>query len=167
MLRAIAALNTLMHDPADVLRFTVASIEVTPNTSNSVAGKVRFTIDFRHPDDAVLQARGNAIAGVIQAAMQRCKATITERFHAVPVDFQPEVPAAVERAARAQGLRALRMPSGAFHDAQFLVPLCPTGMLFVPCRAGVSHHPAEYASPEALANGARVLAQALLELADQ
>ena len=167
MLRAIAALNTLMHDPADVLRFTVASIEVHPNTSNSVAGNVRFTIDFRHPDNAVLQARGNAIEGVIQASMHRCRATVTERFHAVPVDFGPEVPAAVERAARAQGLRSLRMPSGAFHDAQFMVPLCPTGMLFVPCRGGISHHPSEYATPEALANGARVLAQALAELANQ
>jgi N-carbamoyl-L-amino-acid hydrolase len=165
MLRAIAALNTLMHDPADILRFTVASIEVHPNTSNSVAGNVRFTIDFRHPDNAVLQARGNAVEGVIQAALQRCRATVTERFHAGPVEFQPEVPAAVERAARAQGLKALRMASGAFHDAQFMVPLCPTGMLFVPCRDGVSHHPSEYATPAALAAGARVLAQALAELA--
>lgn len=167
MLRAITALNTLMHDPADVLRFTVASIEVLPNTSNSVAGVARFTIDFRHPDNAVLQARGNAILGVIQAAVRDCAVTLTERFHAVPANFDPLVPAAVEAAARAQGLRALRMPSGAFHDAQFLVPLCPTGMIFVPCRAGVSHHPSEYATPEALAAGTRVLAQVLADLANR
>lgn len=167
MLRAITALNTLMHDPADVLRFTVASIEVQPNTSNSVAGLARFTIDFRHPDNAVLQARGNAIAGVIQAAVRNCTVTLTERFHAVPAHFDPLVPDAVEAAAKAQGLRALRMPSGAFHDAQFLVPVCPTGMIFVPCRAGVSHHPAEYATPEALAAGTRVLAQVLADLANR
>jgi len=167
MLRAITALNALMHDPADVLRFTVASIEVQPNTSNSVAGLVRFTIDFRHPDDAVLQARGNAIEGVIQAAVRDCAVTVTERFHARPADFGALVPDAVEAAARAQGLRHRRMPSGAFHDAQFLVPVCPTGMIFVPCRAGVSHHPAECATPGALAAGTRVLAQVLADLANR
>lgn len=167
MLRAITALNALMHDPTDVLRFTVAHIEVEPNTSNSVAAVARFTIDFRHPDNAVLQARGNAIEGVIQSALRTCTARVTERFHAVPTDFAPLVPDAVEAAARAQGLRALRLPSGAFHDAQFIHPLCPTGMIFVPCRAGVSHHPAEYAEPPALAAGARVLAQVLADLANR
>lgn len=165
MVRAITALNALMHDPADVLRFTVGRIEVSPNTSNSVADRVRFTIDFRHPDNAVLQARGNAIPGVVQAAVARCGVTVEERFHATPVEFQPLVPDAVGRAAAAQGLRAMRMPSGAFHDAQFMVPLCPTGMIFVPCRKGVSHHPSEYAEPAQLAAGARVLAQVLADLA--
>lgn len=167
MVRAIDALNGLMHDPTDVLRFTVAHIEVEPNTSNSVAAVARFTIDFRHPDDAVLQARGNAIEGVIQSALRTCTAQVTERFHAIPTDFAPLVPDAVEAAARAQGLRAVRLPSGAFHDAQFIHPLCPTGMIFVPCRAGVSHHPAEYAEPAALAAGTRVLAQVLADLANR
>ncbi len=166
MVRAIAALNVLMHDPLDVLRFTVARIEVSPNTSNSVAGSVRFSIDLRHPDNAVLRARGNAIEGVLQAAMTSCTATLTESFNAAPVVFQPEVPAAIERAALAQGLNAVRMPSGAFHDAQFMVPLCPTGMIFVPSRNGISHHPAEYTDPEQLAAGARVLAAVLADLAN-
>ncbi|MCU0888225.1 MAG: Zn-dependent hydrolase [Rubritepida sp.] len=167
MVRAITALNALMHDPKDVLRFTVASIEVHPNTSNSVAGRVAFTIDFRHPDNAVLQARGNAIEGVIQSAVRDCTVRLTERFHATPVAFDPMITGAVEAAARAQGLRAMRLPSGAFHDSQFMVPLCPTGMIFVPCRAGVSHHPSEYATSEALAAGTRVLAQVLADLANR
>ena len=164
-LRAITALNGLMRDPTDVLRFTVARMEVFPNSSNSVADLVRFSIDFRHPDRAVVLARGNAIEGVIQAALTTCTAQVHERFHAMPTDFQPLVPDAVERAAQAQGLGSLRMPSGAFHDAQFMVPLCPTGMIFVPCRDGVSHNPAEYSAPDQLAAGTRVLAQVLAELA--
>jgi N-carbamoyl-L-amino-acid hydrolase len=165
MLRAVTALNALMADPSDVLRFTVGRIEVSPNTSNSVADRVRFTIDFRHPDAAVLTARGDAIPGVVQAALRDCAATVTERFHALPVAFPPRVPDAVERAAARLGLSRLRMPSGAFHDAQFLVPVCPTGMIFIPCRAGVSHHPSEFAEPSAVAAGIRVLAAALLDLA--
>lgn len=164
-LRAIAALNTLMHDPADVLRFTVGSVKVKPDTSNSVAREFVFTIDFRHPDAEVLRARGDAIAGVVQAALTSCTARVHERFSALPADFGPTVPDAVERAARALGLSAIRLPSGAFHDAQFLVPVCPTGMIFIPCRGGVSHHPSEYATEEACANGARVLALTLVDLA--
>jgi N-carbamoyl-L-amino-acid hydrolase len=88
-----------------------------------------------------------------------------ERFNARPVEFHPAVVGAVERAAERQGFSALRMPSGAFHDAQFMVPLCPTGMVFVPCRKGISHNPAEYSDPAQLAKGTRVLAQVLAELA--
>ena len=163
--RAMAALNALMRDPTDVLRFTVARVEVFPNASNSVADLVRFSIDFRHPDNAVLQARGNAIEGVIQSALLHCTAQVFERFHATPAVFDPLVVDGVERAARAQGLGFARMPSGAFHDAQFMIPLCPTGMIFVPCRGGVSHNPAEYSAPDQLAAGTRVLAQVLAELA--
>ncbi|MFQ3622871.1 MAG: hydantoinase/carbamoylase family amidase, partial [Acetobacteraceae bacterium] len=108
-LRAIAALNTLMHDPADVLRFTVGSVKVKPDTSNSVAREVVFTIDFRHPDAEVLRARGDAIAGVVQAALTSCTARVQERFSAMPADFGPTVPDAVERAARALGLSAMRL----------------------------------------------------------
>lgn len=165
MVRAIAALNALMDDPTDVLRFTVAKIEVEPNSSNSVAERVRFTIDFRHPDAAVLTARGDAIAATIRDAVRHCAVTVTERFHALPVEFDARVTGAVERAAAAQGLGAVRMPSGAFHDAQFMVPLCPSGMIFVPSRKGISHNPAEYSSAEQLAKGTRVLAQVLAELA--
>jgi N-carbamoyl-L-amino-acid hydrolase len=166
MVRAINALNALMDDPTDVLRFTVGRIEVSPNTSNSVADRVRFTIDFRHPAKELLLARGDAIEPTIRGAVRDCGVTVTERFHALPVEFDPLVTGAVERATAAQGLSTLRMPSGAFHDAQFMVPVCPTGMLFVPCRKGISHNPAEYSEPAQLARGARVLAQALAELAN-
>ncbi len=165
MLRAITALNALMRDPKDVLRFTVGRIVVEPNTSNSVANRASFTIDFRHPDAAVLLARGDAVLGTVQAAVRDAGVTVQETFHALPVAFDAGVVAAVERAAVAQGLGHMRMPSGAFHDAQFVVPVCPTGMLFVPCRDGISHNPAEYSTSGQLAAGTRVLTQALVELA--
>jgi N-carbamoyl-L-amino-acid hydrolase len=60
----------------------------------------------------------------------------------------------------------MRMPSGAFHDALFAVPVCPTGMIFVPCRNGVSHNPAEYSSSGQLQAGTRVLTEALVDLAN-
>jgi N-carbamoyl-L-amino-acid hydrolase len=165
MVRAIVALNALMHDPKDVLRFTVGRIVVEPNTSNSVADRASFTIDFRHPDKDVLGSRGDAVAGVVQAAVRDAGVTVRETFHALPVEFSPVVIEAVERAANEQSLSRMRLPSGAFHDAQFVVPVCPTGMIFVPCRRGISHNPAEYSEPSQLAAGTRVLTQTLVELA--
>jgi beta-ureidopropionase / N-carbamoyl-L-amino-acid hydrolase len=166
MFRAAEALNALMHDPSDVLRFTVGRIEVSPNTSNSVADRVRFTVDFRHPSAAVLRERGDAIERTVRAAVRDCGVSVAERFTAQPVEFDPLVVGAVERAAAAQGFSTLAMPSGAFHDAQFIVPLCPTGMIFVPSRKGISHNPAEHSEPAQLAKGTRVLAQVLAELAE-
>jgi N-carbamoyl-L-amino-acid hydrolase len=165
MVRAIGALNELMHDPDDVLRFTVGRIVVEPNTSNSVANRASFTIDFRHPDKAVLLARGDAVERTVRQTVRNAGVTVQETFHALPVEFAPVVVDAVERAAAAQGCGHMRLPSGAFHDAQFVVPVCPTGMIFVPCRNGVSHNPAEYSTPSQLAAGTRVLAQTLGELA--
>jgi N-carbamoyl-L-amino-acid hydrolase len=166
MLRAVAALNALTADPTDTLRFTVARVEVSPNTSNSVANRVRFTIDLRHPDEAVLRAKGDAILATIQAAVRDCDVALLENFHAMPVVFDPMVTGAVAEAAAAEGLRHRAIPSGAFHDAQFVVPVCPTGMIFVPSRRGISHNPAEYSSPAQLAAGARVLMRTLAALAE-
>ncbi len=165
MVRAIAALNVLMHDPEDVLRFTVGRITVSPNTSNSVAAKAVFSIDLRHPDPAVLRARGNAVEGVIQAAVRDVSVSVQETFHALPVLFDSGIISAVERAAGQEKLRCTRLASGAFHDAQFAVKLAPTGMIFVPCRKGISHNPAEYSSPDQLWAGTRVLTRVLTELA--
>jgi N-carbamoyl-L-amino-acid hydrolase len=75
--------------------------------------------------------------------------------------------AAIERAARRLGLGHMRLTSGAFHDANFVADLAPTGMIFVPCAKGISHSPAESARPEDLAAGARVLAATLVELAGE
>jgi N-carbamoyl-L-amino-acid hydrolase len=148
-----------------VLRFTVGRIVVEPNTSNSVANRVSFTIDFRHPDKTVLINRGDAIAGVVRAAVRDADVSVQETFHALPVEFAPVVIDTVENVAKKQNCKSMRLPSGAFHDAQFVVPICPTGMIFVPCRKGISHNPAEYSDPGQLAAGTRVLTEALEGLA--
>ena len=165
-IRAINALNRLTHDPDDVLRFTVGRMTVSPNSSNSVAGRVIFTIDLRHPDADMLRARGDAIAETVRAAAVSTSVTVTELFNAMPTVFDPLVVGAVEHAAAAEGVAHRRMPSGAFHDAQFAAGVCPAGMLFVPCREGISHNVAEYAAPDDLAAGTRVLARTLLALAN-
>ena len=131
--RAINALNGLMTDPSDRLRFTIGSLTVEPGSSNSVAGRAQFTIDLRHPDAAVLRERGDAVEDATRAAVgSSADVAVTETFTAPPLEFDPAVAATIISAAEALGLHWTAMPSGAFHDAQLIASVCPTGMIFVP-----------------------------------
>ena len=163
--RAISALSAAMEDPADVLRFTVGHMVVSPNASNSVADMVVFSIDLRHPDGVFLTERGDAIASIVAGAMTSCTATIHEGFNAQPVLFASSVIEAIEQAAANALISHMRLASGAFHDAQFVSGVAPSGMIFVPCHNGISHNPAEFSSAAQLAAGTQVLANALLALA--
>lgn len=166
MHRAIAALNALMADPDDVVRFTVGRIEVEPNSPNAVADKARFTIDFRHPDRAVLEQRGNAVEEAVRKAAEPCRAEVRPSLFSDPTHFPEPIVAIIEQAARDLDFGVMRLPSGAFHDALFASQICPTAMIFVPSRNGLSHHPDEYTAPEHMAAGTQVLAATLVDLAN-
>lgn len=161
----ITALQELMHDEADQVRFTVGRIVVEPNSPNTVPAKVTFSIDFRHPEAAVLAARGGRVEAVCRRCAGSCAVTVTETFNRQPCVFPDAIVGTIENAARHLGIRHMRLASGAFHDANFITELCPTGMIFVPCEKGISHSPAENARPEDLVAGARVLAATLVDLA--
>ncbi len=163
--RMITALEELMHDGDDHVRFTVGRFDVTPNSPNTVPEEVLFSIDFRHPDGTVLERKGDRIADICKRYAGDCEVSVTETFNRAPSIFPSELVATLERAAKTLDIGYQRMPSGAFHDANFLAEICPTAMLFVPCERGISHNPAENAKPEDLAAGARVLTAAMVELA--
>lgn len=163
----INALHELTRDPADVLRFTVGRMLVTPNSTNSVASHVLFSVDMRHPDPAVIDRLGRAVEPLAIKAAKQCKVKVTPTLHDDPCVFDPQIVGAVENAAHELGLPNMRIASGASHDAMYMARICPTGMIFVPCEKGVSHNEAENAKPEDLAAGAKVLAATLLELANR
>ena len=163
----VAALERHMHDPADVVRFTVGRFECKPGSPNTVPGHVHFTIDFRHPDAAVLARLGDGIAKVAAAAAGPCKVEVARITDVPPTVFDPRIVDLVRAQATALGLSNMDMPSGAGHDAMHVAPFCPSGMIFVPCERGVSHNEAEAATPADLAAGARVLVEALHALADE
>ena len=164
---AINALHELTRDTGDTLRFTVGRMLVTPNSPNSVASHVLFSVDVRHPDRATIARLGEAVEPTVRKAVRNCSVKVTPTLHDDPCTFDPAVVECVERAAQALKLPYRRMPSGASHDAMYMARVCPTGMIFVPCERGISHNEAENARPEDLAAGARVLAAALLELANR
>ena len=162
----VSALEQLMADPADTVRFTVGRFEVQPGSPNTVPGRVHFTIDFRHPDTAVLAERGDRIADVAARHAKGCTVTVTEISRVAPTVFAPQVIDLVRDCAMQLGYQHMDMPSGAGHDAMHVARIAPSGMIFVPCWRGISHNEAENATPADLAAGARVLAEALASLAN-
>jgi N-carbamoyl-L-amino-acid hydrolase len=163
----VQALQELMEDPTDTVRFTIGRFEVMPGSPNTVPGRVLFTIDFRHPEDEVIARLGDQVEPICKALAGPCGVTVTETSRHPSTWFDKEIVDMVARATDTLSLPKMELFSGAGHDARCLQPLCPTGMIFVPCAGGVSHNEAEDASPSDLAAGARVLASVLRELADK
>jgi N-carbamoyl-L-amino-acid hydrolase len=161
----IQALQELSRDATDTVRFTVGRMLVTPNSPNSVASHVLFSVDIRHPDPATIDRLGNAVVPAATKAAAPCAVKVTPTLHDDPCVFDPNVVGAIERASNELGVPSMRLTSGASHDAMYMARVCPTAMIFVPCEKGVSHNEAENAKPADLAAGARVLTAALLELA--
>jgi N-carbamoyl-L-amino-acid hydrolase len=163
----IQALQELTRDATDTVRFTVGRMLVTPNSPNSVASHVLFSVDIRHPDPATIDRLGNAVVPAATKAAAPCAVKVTPTLHDDPCVFDPNVVGAIERASNELGVPSMRLTSGASHDAMYMARICPTAMIFVPCEKGVSHNEAENAKPADLAAGARVLVEVLEELANR
>jgi len=166
-LRIAHAMYEATTDKDDMLRFTIGRVDVGPGSPNTVPGRTTFTIDMRHPDDAVLEAHEKKLKEIVAIKAAPCTAGI-ERVTAVPpTNFDPMVIDMVRAKTNALRLTNMDMPSGAGHDAMHIAHLCPTGMIFVPCERGISHNEIENATPQDLAAGARVLVEVLTELANR
>jgi len=146
-------------------RFTVGRFQVQPGVPNTIPGHVHFTIDFRHPDAERLGELGDAVASICREHAGPCEVTVEAEPASPPIQFAPSIVALLDRAARAEGVEPLQLMSGATHDAKWLSTVAPAGMLFIPCKDGISHNEAESAEPAHLEIGARVLQRALRELA--
>jgi N-carbamoyl-L-amino-acid hydrolase len=147
---------------------TVGVCEVFPGAVNSIPSRARIEVDIRDID----QARRDSVlervlaAGKEIAARRRVKVD-TKLVNADPPALcDPTVVAALTAACENHGLSFDRMISRAYHDSLFISRIAPVSMVFIPCRGGVSHRPDEYSSPEAIANGTLVLAEALARLAE-
>ncbi len=156
--RAATALDALTGDPADIARFTIGRFVVSPNAPSVVPDRVQFSIDLRHPDGDALRRLGDALAAAIATAAAPCTALTEELSTAWPSLFDAGLRADLARLA---GDAAMPLLSMAGHDARFLAALCPTAMIFIPCAAGVTHHPAESITPEHALAGAQLTAAAI------
>jgi N-carbamoyl-L-amino-acid hydrolase len=146
---------------------TVGWLQVHPGAVNSIASRVQFKIDIRDIDgtnrDVVLESMRTAVDDI---ASKRNVVIDWRILNAdPPARTDPRIVSAIERSADTLGLGWQSMISRAYHDSLFMARLAPTGMIFIPCRGGVSHRPDEYSSPEEIRAGVETLALTLAELA--
>jgi N-carbamoyl-L-amino-acid hydrolase len=166
-LAIVQALQDTIWDDADEVRFTIGMFTVTANAPSVVPGRVVFSIDLRHNDAETVRRRGALVPTVCQQSRVRCDVVVTRLLHDAPLQFPAQTRARIRDAAERLELSHMELPSPAGHDARYLHYACPTGMIFIPCKNGVSHNEAEsIEAPDAEA-GARVLADVVFELADQ
>ncbi|WP_321812458.1 Zn-dependent hydrolase [Burkholderia sp. BCC1985] len=165
--RVVDLVNRIGLDHAPFGCATVGMMQVHPNSRNVIPGRVFFTVDFRHPDDAVLAKMDAALRdGVARIAGEIGLETELEQiFYYEPVAFDPACVAAVRDAAERFGYSHRDIVSGAGHDACYLAQVAPTSMVFVPCVDGISHNEIEDATPAWIEAGANVLLHAMLSRA--
>ncbi|WP_445503105.1 Zn-dependent hydrolase [Microvirga sp. G4-2] len=153
----------LEHSPSAV--GTVGLVEVKPNSRNVIPGHVFFTVDFRHPDDAVLEVMEGKLMSAVPAMAKEIglEFSVEKVWDSPAVRFDPECISAVRTGTEKAGFLSRDMVSGAGHDAAYIARVAPTTMIFVPCEGGLSHNEAESTTFEECAAGAQVLLNAVLE----
>ncbi|MGH7046935.1 MAG: Zn-dependent hydrolase [Stellaceae bacterium] len=167
--RMIDAVNRIGQTNAPDARATVGFVQVSPNSRNTIPGRVFLTVDFRHPDDTVLTRMDHALrraCAEAAAASGGLEVAVEEFWHFAPTPFDPALVLAVRDAAAAQGYPHQDIISGAGHDAVYMTRIAPSAMVFVPCKDGISHNEIEDADPGDLAAGCNVLLNALLDRAE-
>ncbi|HEU4843768.1 MAG TPA: Zn-dependent hydrolase [Burkholderiaceae bacterium] len=148
-------------------RGTVGMVQVFPNSRNVIPGEVKFSIDLRNVNDELL----DTMHGEMLAFVERTRAetglgiTIERVSYYPPCPFHPDCVGAVRRATEKLGYTTMDVVSGAGHDAIYAARLAPAGMIFVPCKDGISHNEIEDAKAEHLEAGCNVLLHAMLERA--
>ena len=163
--RLIERIEAIAREHAPDAVGTVGLIENRPNSRNVIPGEVFFTIDFRHPDEKILDAMEAELRAALAAILTPMRLSYDEAriWASPPVKFSAELIDCVRVGAAEAGLTSRDMISGAGHDAAYIARVAPATMIFVPCRGGISHNEAESTSPEECAAGAQVLLNAVLE----
>lgn len=158
-----AALSTGVIDTVA----TTGICDVFPGAVNSVPSRVTLEIDVRD----VEAERRNVVLSLIDQSSQTVakKRGVSARVELLnadpPAQCSPRIIEALVQSCAAENCTYKRMISRAYHDSLFMARVAAVGMLFIPCREGVSHRPDEYASPESIGDGVRVLATSLARLA--
>ena len=163
--RMVDAIDTMAHDLPPFAVATVGLIENSPNSRNVIPGDVFFTVDMRHPDDAVLQQMEDRLRADLERILTPLGLVYEERciWSSPAVKFAPELIDCVRIGAHKSGYTTKDMVSGAGHDAAFIARIAPTTMIFAPCLNGISHNEAESSTLEECAAGTQTMLNAVLE----
>src|SRR5262245_43104440 len=146
---------------------TVGRLDVRPNSRAVVPGEVALIVDIRDPNDARIDAIDAAVRDEIRSIADgaRVDSEVGIAVEYPSVTFDADCGDAIRRACERLGLRSATVVSGAAHDAMSIARIAPSQLVFIPCRDGISHHPAEYASPDQVGAGCDAVLHAVLERA--
>ena len=163
--RLIDRIDAIAREHAPDAVGAVGLIENKPNSRNVVPGEVFFSIDFRHPEDRVLDIMESKLRQSLAELLPPLRLTYKEEriWNSPAVKFAPELIECVRIGTQKADYASRDMISGAGHDAAYVARVAPTTMIFVPCAGGISHNEAESTSFEECAAGAQVLLNAVLE----
>ena len=154
----VLAVERIAAAESDVVG-TVGRIEALPGAINVIPGRVRFSVDVRAPTDderaRALEAMRAAFAGI--GERRGLAVELTPVWEAKTARCASWLQKQIAEAIEAEGIPVRRLPSGAGHDGMAMIGVADIGMLFVRCKGGVSHNPAEAISEEDAGIGARVL----------
>ena len=145
---------------------TVGVVEVTPGAMNVIPGGVKLGVDIR----SISKVARNSVVTLVKefiditAEKRGLSYTIETIAQDHPVEMHPAMIREIEEAVKSVGVEYMTMPSGAGHDAMHWAEAVPTGMIFIPCRDGISHNPAEFAEMDDIVTGAEVLDKVLRKL---
>ena len=145
---------------------TVGVVEVTPGAMNVIPGAVKLGVDIR----SISKAARNSVVTLVKefiditAEKRGLSYTIETIAQDHPVEMHPAMIREIEEAVKSVGVEYMTIPSGAGHDAMHWAEVVPTGMIFIPCRDGISHNPAEFAEMDDIVTGAEVLDKVLRKL---
>lgn len=145
---------------------TVGVVEVMPGAMNVIPGAVKLGVDIR----SISKVARNSVVTLVKefiditAEKRGLSYTIETIAQDHPVEMHPAMIREIEEAVKSVDVEYMIMPSGAGHDAMHWAEAVPTGMIFIPCRDGISHNPAEFAEMDDIVTGAEVLDKVLRKL---
>jgi beta-ureidopropionase / N-carbamoyl-L-amino-acid hydrolase len=157
--------SALRHKPHG--RGTVGMVQVFPNSRNVIPGRVKFSMDLRNSTDALVDQMVDEVkaysARISQESGLKIEIEMVSSYSAI--GFHADCVDAVARASAKLGYSNMPVVSGAGHDAVYMARLTSSGMIFIPCKDGISHNEIEDAKPEHITAGCNVLLHAMLECA--
>jgi N-carbamoyl-L-amino-acid hydrolase len=167
--RIIDLVDRLMRARGEDGRGTVGQLLVSPNSRNVVPGEVRFSVEFRHPNDAEIDVLDEEFPAAARAIADACGAAleVTALFKLPAQPFDAACVDLVRRGAAKLGYGTREIVSGAGHDAVYVARHIPSAMIFTPCKDGLSHNEAESIQPEEAEAGCQVLFEAVVARANR
>ena len=162
----ILALESAAREESGEAVATVGHMKIFPNSINITPGKVIFDMEVRsyYPEriQAIIEKISNQIEIIKKLRQIKIERQVT--YDSKPVHFSPIVKQAIGEAADVLGLATRKIVSMAGHDAAHLSRITKAGMIFIPCKDGISHCPEEYTDIESIVKGAQCLLKTILML---